>query len=112
MRRFCRRSHPRENIHLAAQFIAARGAQPALLHDLSVQGARLSLVHAPQTDEEVVIRWACFAAVGRVAWVEGLTCGLKFDRQLDERVVATTQVASAEGLASLRSAGFLGEPAI
>jgi hypothetical protein len=102
MRLFCRRAYPREDIHLAAQVIAARGAQPALLHDLSVQGARLSLTHAPQTDEEVIIRWACFAAVGRVAWVEGLTCGLEFDRQLDERVVATTQAASAGGPPPLR----------
>lgn len=101
MRLFRRRAYPRENIHLAAQFIAARGAQPALLHDLSIQGARLSLVHAPQSDEEVVIRWACFAAVGRVAWVEGLTCGLEFDRRLDQRVVEATQAASAGGLPAL-----------
>jgi hypothetical protein len=102
MRLFRRRAYPRENIHLAARFIAARGTQPALLHDLSVQGARLSLAHPPQSDEEVIIRWACFAAVGRVAWVDGLTCGLEFDRRLDQRVVAATQAASAEGLSMLR----------
>lgn len=95
MRLFGRRAYPRENIHLEAELIAARGAQPALLHDLSVKGAKLSLAHAPQTDEEVVVRWACFTAVGRVAWVDRGTCGLEFDRQLDERVVATTQTAGS-----------------
>lgn len=95
MRLFGRRAYPRENIHLEAELIAARGAQPALLHDLSVKGAKLSLAHAPQTDEEVVVRWACFTAVGRVAWVDRGTCGLEFDRQLDERVVATTQAAGS-----------------
>lgn len=98
MRLFSRRAYPRENIYLEARLIAARGAQPAVLHDLSVKGARLSLAHALQTDEEVVVRWACFAAVGRVAWVDGGVCGLEFDRQLDERVVATTQAASTAGL--------------
>lgn len=98
MRLISRRAFPRESIHVEAQLIAARGSQPALLHDLSVQGARLSLTHAPQTDEEVVVRWACFAAVGRVAWVDGRICGIEFDRQLDERVVATTQAASADGM--------------
>lgn len=97
MRLFGRRAYPRENIHFEAQVVAADGMQPALLHDLSVKGARLSLARAPQTEEEVVVRWACFAAVGRVAWVEGSTCGLEFDRQLDARVVVATQAASAEG---------------
>lgn len=99
---FGRRAYPRENIHLAARLIAARGVQPALLHDLSVKGARLSISHALQTDEEVVIRWACFSAVGRVAWVDGGVCGLEFDRQLDEPVVATTQAASTTGMAQMR----------
>lgn len=96
MQLFGRRAHPRASIRFEAELIAAGGAQPALLQDLSVKGAKLALARALQTDEEVVLRWACFAAVGRVAWVEGLSCGLEFDRQLDQRVVATTQASSAE----------------
>lgn len=95
MRLLGRRAYTRETIDLGAELIAVRGAQPGLLHDLSVKGAKLSIAHAPQTDEEVVLRWGCFAAVGRVAWVDRGTCGLEFDRQLDERVVAATLAASA-----------------
>lgn len=98
MRLFGRRAYPRELIYLEAQLIAGQGSQPAMLHDLSVKGAKLSLAQPPRSGTEVMVRWACFAAVGRVAWVEGGTCGLEFERQLDKRVVATTQAASAQGL--------------
>lgn len=94
---FGRRAHPRERMCLQAQLVAARGARPAMLEDLSVKGARLTLAEMPAAGEDVVMRWACFAAVGRVAWVDGSACGLEFDRQLDERVVATTRAASSAG---------------
>ena len=87
---FGRRAYPRERIYLAAQLIAGNGARPAILQDLSVKGAKLSLAHPPDPGADVVLRWACFAAIGRVAWVDGETCGLEFDRQLDERVVTTS----------------------
>lgn len=97
MRLFGRRAYPREPIQLAAELIAGRGASPAMLHDLSVKGARLTVAHPPELGSEVVLRWACFVAVGRVAWVEGRGCGLEFDRQLDAQVVITTQAVSSEG---------------
>jgi hypothetical protein len=43
------------------------------------------------------VRWACYAAIARVAWVDGRECGLEFGRQLDTRVVAATQAAAAAG---------------
>lgn len=99
---FGRRAYPRELIYLEAQLIAGHGRHPAMLHDLSVKGAKLSLGRMPEPGSEVVVRWACFAAVGRVAWIDGPTCGLEFDRQLDQRVVAATQAASVERLRPLR----------
>lgn len=94
---FGRRAYPRARIYLEAQLIAGHGVRRAMLQDLSVKGAKLSLAHAPESGSDVVLRWACFAAIGRVAWVDGDICGLEFDRQLDERVVATTQAASLGG---------------
>lgn len=94
MRLFGRRAYLRELVYLEAQLIAGNASHPAMLHDLSVKGAKVSLAHPPGLGTEVAVRWSCFVAVGRVAWVEGGTCGLEFDRQLDERVVATTQAAS------------------
>lgn len=92
---FSRRAHSRELVRHEAQLITPGGPIPALLHDLSVKGARLSLAHEAQRGDDVVVRWGCYAAVGRVAWVEGRSCGLEFDEQLDVRVVAATQQASA-----------------
>lgn len=94
MRLFSKRAYGREPVRHDAQLITARGTIPALLHDLSVKGARLSLASEPEAGHDVVVRWGCYAAVGRVAWVEGRSCGLEFDEQLDARVVAATRQAS------------------
>lgn len=94
MQLFSRRAHSRERVRHDAQLITPDGPIPALLHDLSVKGARLSLASEAAPGEDVVVRWGCYAAVGRVAWVEGRSCGLEFDEQLDARVVAATQQAS------------------
>jgi hypothetical protein len=98
MQLFGRRAHVREPIHLEALLLTEQGTQPALLQNLSVKGAKLAVAHAPALAGEVMVRWACYAAMGRVAWVEGSICGLEFDRQLDERVVAATLAMSADGL--------------
>lgn len=98
MRLFGRRAHVREPIHLQAQLLAGEGTQPALLQDLSITGAKLAAAHTVEPGDEIMVRWACFAAVGRVAWVKGSICGLEFDRQLDERVVVATRAMNAEGL--------------
>lgn len=92
-RLFSRRAHSRERVCHEAQLIASGRTIPGLLHDLSVKGARLSLAREAQRGDDVVLRWGCFAAMGRVAWVNGRTCGLEFDEQLDARVVAATQRA-------------------
>ncbi|MFT4026512.1 MAG: PilZ domain-containing protein [Novosphingobium sp.] len=94
MRPFSRRAHARERVRHDAQLITPGGAIPALLHDLSVKGACLSLAGEAEPGNEVVVRWGCFAAVGRVARVDGRTCGLEFDHELDARVVAVTRQGS------------------
>ena len=91
MRLFRKRAHDRQPVRHAAQLITADGVIPGLLHDLSVKGARLMLTQAPPAGEGAVLRWGCFAAVARVAWVEGQECGLEFDDALDIRVVAATR---------------------
>lgn len=93
-RLFSRRAHSRERVCHDAHLLTAGRTIPALLHDLSVKGARLSLASEAERGDDVVVRWGCFAAVGRVAWVSGRTCGLEFDEQLDARVVAVTREAS------------------
>jgi hypothetical protein len=94
MRLFSRRAHGREPVRHDAQLITPDESIPALLHDLSVKGARLSLAREAEPGGDVVVRWGCYAAVGRVAWVEGRSCGLEFDKLLDARVVAATRQAS------------------
>lgn len=94
MQLFGRRAHSRECVRHEAQLLTAGKTIPALLHNLSVKGARLSLASEVERGDDVVVRWGCFAAVGRVAWVSGRTCGLEFDKQLDARVVAATQQIS------------------
>lgn len=90
---FRHRAHSRRAVRHDAQLITADAVIPALLEDLSVKGAKLSLAKVLEPGGDAVVRWGCFAAVGRVAWVNGRECGLEFDDHLDPRVVAATKSA-------------------
>ncbi|RYD60457.1 MAG: PilZ domain-containing protein [Verrucomicrobiaceae bacterium] len=96
-----RRGQSRLKARLAARVIAVSGSQRAVMNDLSLTGARLSLNEPIKSGQCVVIQWGNFEAFGDVVWSEGNQIGVQFDATIDPRtLIATRDLDDLERLPS------------
>jgi len=88
-RGFGRRRSPRLSVGLRARLITPDGTQLVVIEDLSLGGARITL---PGREEFTVcvLRWMDFHAFADVAWRDGASVGLQFDRALTEETLEAT----------------------
>ena len=100
-RGFGRRSAPRLPLRMPARLIVPDRTCPVVLEDLSARGASVTL---PEACEFVVgvLRWMDRHAFAEVAWREGLSLGLQFDRPLTAEVLEATRLYAREHWVLLR----------
>jgi hypothetical protein len=60
---------------------------PAAMTNLSRTGAKLADLHFGREGDEAMIQVAGLSLMGRIMWVEGNSCGVRFDVPLDDRTV-------------------------
>lgn len=69
----------------------AEGTRRGTLEDLSLRGARLIGSTGLCLDQQVVLQWHRFHALGQVRWIEDDVCGVGFFRSLPVRDLLETR---------------------
>jgi hypothetical protein len=96
-----RRGRSRLKARLAARVICVSGSQRAVLNDISLTGARLTLTQPVKAGECIVLQWGNFEAFGDVVWSSQNQIGVKFDATIDPRtLIATRDLDDLERLPS------------
>jgi hypothetical protein len=85
-----RRSQGRIDIRLSAKLKSHFGTQPAILQNVSKNGAKVSIVNAPKIGSDVILQWHGNEALGQVVWSTGIECGLTLYSALSEEVLRNT----------------------
>ena len=86
---FGRRRWPRHLVGMPARLIVPESSYPVELDDLSQGGARITL-NEPYEFVVCVLRWMDRHAFADVAWRDGLSVGLQFDKPIPAEAVETT----------------------
>lgn len=86
-----RRQFARLELGIAGRFTTLAGEQPVRIVDLSQNGARL-ILSAPDEAGEGVLIWLDFETFGELAWQEGDTIGIVFDKLLTPGCLAQTRL--------------------
>lgn len=107
-----RRRFARLEVGMAARFTTLAGEQPVRLVNLSQSGARL-ILSAPREAGTGVLTWLSFETFGELAWREGDTIGVVFDKLLSPGCLAQTRLSAPtvvrEAEANLARAWIAGE---
>lgn len=85
-----RRSFARLEVGIGARFTTLDGEQPVRLVDLSQKGARL-ILSRPDEAGKGVLMWLDFETFGELAWQDGDTIGITFDKLLTPGCLAQTR---------------------
>ncbi|RYD80093.1 MAG: PilZ domain-containing protein [Verrucomicrobiaceae bacterium] len=96
-----RRGRSRLKARLVARAISVSGSQRAVLNDLSLTGARLTLSEPIKAGECIVLQWGDFEAFGDVVWSSENQIGIQFDATIEPRtLIATRDLDDLERLPS------------
>ena len=91
-----RRAAPRLKLAIDGMFMGLNGRQAITLLDLSRNGAKVAFAEPPR-EKAGFLSWMEFETFGDVMWREGLYVGLKFDRPISERCLASTRERVGDG---------------
>lgn len=85
-----RRQHPRLRLAIEARLITTWGQYLVRLENLSLTGAHVS---RPRTEKfgRCVLKWYEYETWGELVWMRGTYCGIRFDRELPEKLVIQTR---------------------
>ena len=98
-----RRAYSRLRVRLPARLTTLDGTFSAILTDLSLGGAKLSITKLPTPGFDAVLSWYGYEAFGSVSWAHDGMCGMRFEEIISPRVpIATRDIEDAEHLPSDR----------
>jgi PilZ domain len=81
------RSTPRLAAGLDAGLVLPERSERCQLENISRKGCRLHLAEPPRPGATVLVRVDRIEALGTVAWVRGLRCGITFENSLTVEAV-------------------------
>ena len=84
-----RRALTRKPISLSARLELPSGGRSVLIVDLTDRGARLQIAAPPPVGAPALLKWHSHECYSTVAWATNLECGLRFDQELAQTVLAT-----------------------
>jgi hypothetical protein len=93
-----RRALPRKPMAVSARLELPSGGRSVQIVDLSDRGARVQLAAPPPVGAPALLKWQSHECYGTVAWATDSECGLRFDQELAQTVLATCAESHTERL--------------
>src|SRR5215213_8283680 len=90
-----RRALPRRPMAVSARLELPSGGRSVQIVDLSDRGARLQIAAPPPAGAPALLKWHSHECYGTVAWATDSECGLRFDQELAQTVLATCSESTA-----------------
>ena len=84
-----RRVLPRKPIAVSARLELPSGGRSVQIVDMSDRGARLQIAAPPPVGAPALLMWQSHECYCTVAWATDTECGLRFDKDLTQTVLAT-----------------------
>ena len=86
-----RRRRSRLHVRLSARAITLTQTRPAILCDLSLQGAQIETDALTVPGQEIVLQWGPFEAFGTIVWSAGTRCGIGLHQSLSPQTLVATR---------------------